>query len=109
MLKSFATPLALVASLGAAPAAFASSVEHVEIVTYGELDLARESGRRALRWRVAAAVEAVCGRPGRRPLDEVMSQRACAESAWADAQAQIERAVQFAEQRRTLVVTAAVR
>lgn len=107
MSKSVLLPLALAASLGSAPAASASDTSQVLVVSYDELDLAREAGRRALRARAAMAIETVCGPIARRPIDEVMERRACAQAAGENVEAQIERAVKSAEQRRMLVATAA--
>jgi UrcA family protein len=89
--------------------ATAAPVEEVRTVSYLDLDLTRETGVRSLERRVAGAVRKVCGDGPPVTLAERQAHWACAETASADARAQIERAVELALLQRGQVLTTAHR
>jgi UrcA family protein len=92
-MKSALLPLALAASLGAAPAASASSLVDIRRIGYAPADLREDAGVRSLERRAAAAAHRVCGGLVRRPLHEHTAIRACLRAAHDDARDQIARAV----------------
>lgn len=103
-------PLAVAAALAAAPApASAETLVVTQVVDFDDLDLTKERGVATLKRRVAQAVTRVCGSEQAAAIAERQAYRACADVARADAQTQIERAVQVAHMTRALPLTTARR
>jgi UrcA family protein len=96
MLRTVLLPLALVASLGAPPAASASSLVNIQTVPYHPSDLRKDEGVRRLERLVARVVYRVCNGAVRRPLNEQAAYRLCMDAATADSRAQIDEAVRSA-------------
>jgi UrcA family protein len=101
-----ATLVLAVGTAVAAPPAHAAPTAGLEAktkaVSFGDLDLTRPKGVRALKRRVADAVERVCDHAKRMTVYEQQVYRVCAAEATADAHAQVERAVQVALNARDL-------
>lgn len=106
MWKVFLLPVVVAASVAVGSPAAAARFDQVQVVSYGDLDLTRPSGRQTLSRRVADAVSRVCGPTVSRPLAELAHQRACARTALEDARAQVARAVDLAYGRQVELAAA---
>ncbi|WP_066527312.1 UrcA family protein [Erythrobacter sp. CCH5-A1] len=91
-------------ALAAATPALAEPVSVV--VPYGDLDLTKEAGRKALDARLARAANKVCGPVNVRDLARLSARRACIAEARASAEPQVELALNAANARRVAVLSA---
>jgi UrcA family protein len=99
MLKRIVLP---VLALAAAAPALAEPVSVA--VPYGDLDLTKEAGRKALDERLARAALKVCGTVAPRDLKQMAERRACLAEARTSYQAQVELALNNANARRVAVL-----
>src|SRR5687767_9876442 len=87
----------LIAALGAAITAPPANAADIQVeqrtVSYADLDLTRREGVQSLKWRVNAAIYALCRTGYRWSLEEAIQQRTCLARARAEAAAQVERAI----------------
>ena len=101
--------LAVGTAIAATPAraAPATALEtKTKAVSFGDLDLTKPKSVRALKRRIADAVERVCDPARRMTVYEQQVYRVCAAEATADANAQVERAAQVALHARGLTTAA---
>lgn len=75
-------------------------------VPYGDLDLTRDAGRKALDQRIARAANRLCGTVGARDLVRIAAHKACVAEARASAAPQLELALNAANARRVAVLSA---
>jgi UrcA family protein len=73
-------------------------------VPYGDLDLTKEDGRKALDERLARATRKVCGSVPMRDLTQLAAHRSCVAEARASYQDQVELALNAANARRVAVL-----
>ncbi len=94
--------LPALALAAAAPAlAQQASIE----VPYGDLDLTKDAGRKALDARIARAANRLCGTVGARDLVQIAAKKACVAEARASVAPQVELALNAANARRVAVLS----
>lgn len=74
-------------------------------VPYGDLDLTKDAGRKALDQRIARAATRLCGTVGARDLVRIAAHKACVAEARASAAPQVELALNAANARRVAVLS----
>lgn len=74
-------------------------------VPYGDLDLTKDAGRKALDARIARAANRLCGTVGARDLVQIAAKKACVTEARASAAPQVELALNAANARRVAVLS----
>lgn len=93
-----ALALAIAAPAAAQPASIT--------VPYGDLDLTKDAGRKALDVRITRAAGRLCGTVGARDLVQIAAHKACVAEARASAAPQVELALNAANAGRVAVLSA---
>lgn len=76
------------------------------VVPYGDLDLTREAGRKALDARITRAATRLCGTIGARDLARITAHKACVAEVRASTAPQVELALDAANARRVAALSA---